>query len=110
MNYNVVVTDNFKKEVKRLQKKHPSIKSDVKHLIDILEKKPLSGTPLGKNCYKIRFTITSKGRGKRSGGRVITYVKYVVTTIFLISIYDKAEKETISEARMNQLIKEIIPK
>jgi len=34
MSYNVVITENFKKEVKQLNKKYRSIKADINELID----------------------------------------------------------------------------
>lgn len=33
---------------------------------------PQMGTPIGKDCYKIRVAVTSKGNGKRSIARLIT--------------------------------------
>ncbi len=56
------------------------------------------GTPIGKDCYKIRVLITSKGKGKgKSGGaRVITYVRIVKSNVYLLDIYDKSNKAAIS--------------
>jgi len=51
---------------------------------------------LGNDYYKIRLAITSKGKGKSGGARVITCVKVVVNTTYLVGIYDKSEKESIS--------------
>ena len=86
MNFNVVVTDGFKKHAKGIAKKHPSLKSDLDKLIDSLEKEPAQGEPLGKDCYKVRMAITSKGKGKSSGSRVITCVKIVNQTAYLLTI------------------------
>jgi len=47
------------------------------------------------------MSITSKGKGKRGGGRVITCVKVINQKVFLLSLYDKSDKETISD---NELI------
>jgi hypothetical protein len=58
--------------------------------------------------YKIRLAIASKGKGKSGGARVITYVKITADTIFLTSIYDKSEKNTISDKELEQIFK-IIP-
>ena len=67
------LSDNFKKEAKKLIKKYPSI---------TLEIDPLQGEPLGKDCYKIRMAISSKNKGKSGGSRVITCVKVVKETVF----------------------------
>ncbi|MCY7410186.1 MAG: type II toxin-antitoxin system RelE/ParE family toxin [Chitinophagales bacterium] len=67
------------------------------------------GTALGKNCFKIRMAITSKGRGKSGGARIITHVFVAGTIIYLLSIYDKSDQENISEKeilyRINQIPK-----
>ena len=96
MNYKVVYTRIFEKEFKRLAAKYPSLKKDFSFLLSTLESNPFQGTPLGNDCYKIRLAITSKGKGKSGGARVITCVKVVVNTTYLVGIYDKSEKESIS--------------
>ncbi len=105
MNFNVYTTDFFDKELKKLAKKHPSLKSDFKTLIDSLKKEPRQGQPLGKDCYKIRMTISSKAQGKRGGGRVISCVKIVANTVYLLSIYDKSTKETVEDKELDKLLK-----
>ncbi len=62
------------------------------------------GSPLGKDCYKIRLAISSKGKGKSGGARLITYVRIVKGAVFLIDIYDKSDKGTISDAELRLLI------
>ena len=63
--------------------------------MESLEQKPEQGTNLGNNCYKIRIAIASKGKGKSGGARVISNFVIAEETVFLISIYDKSEKENI---------------
>lgn len=103
--YNVVVTSNFKKEFKNLYKKYPSLKTDLSKLVDKLEGEPFTGIPLGKDCYKIRLAIKSKGKGKRGGSRVLTCVKIISKTVYLLSIYDKSSKDGFSDKELNELIK-----
>ena len=64
----------------------------------------IQGTPLGKDCYKIKFAITSKQKGKSGGARIITCVKLVKSKIYLMAIYDKSEKENISEQDLDRLL------
>lgn len=52
---------------KGLLKKYPSLKADLEKLIVSLKENPLQGKALGKDCYKIRMVITSKGQGKSGG-------------------------------------------
>lgn len=105
MNFDVVYTRIFEKEFKRLSAKHPSLKSDFKQLLTTLENDPVQGVPLGDNCFKIRLAITSKGKGKSGGARVITCVKIFQNTVYLVGIYDKSERESISTKEIQNRIK-----
>ena len=62
MNYSIELSDNFKKEAKRLVKKYRSLKSEIAALVDELETDPTKGTPLGNDIYKIRLAFASKGK------------------------------------------------
>jgi mRNA-degrading endonuclease RelE of RelBE toxin-antitoxin system len=104
MNYKIIPTSQFEKELKRLFKKYPSIKSDLLELIAQLKVNPKHGTPLLKNCYKIRMAIKSKGKGKSSGSRVITHVRVLKEEVHMLTIYDKSEQSNISDSAINQLL------
>lgn len=105
MSYDVCAIPNFKRELKKLAKKFPSLKDDFARLIKSLEEDPEQGKALGNNCYKIRMAITSKGKGKSGGSRVITYVQVLQTTVYLLSIYDKSDKENISDKERKEFLK-----
>jgi len=106
MSYNVQLSENFKKEAKRLVKKYPSLKAELAALFAKLEGTPTMGTSLGNNIYKIRLPIASKNRGKSGGARVMTFVRIVDTTVLLFSIYDKGDKETLTNKEIEELLKE----
>jgi len=105
MSYNINVTDNFKKEAKKLIKKYASLKNELALLFEELQENPTLGTPLGNDIYKIRIAITSKGKGKRGGARVMSFVKVSDTTVLLFSIYSKGSKDSISDKEIEELIK-----
>ncbi len=105
MSYSISRTDEFTRHLKQLAKRYPSIKKDYEVLLISLAGNPLQGASLGKNCYKIRWKITSKKTGKSGGARVITYVKIEKKHITLLDVYDKADKESISEKELEKLIK-----
>ena len=110
MSFKILTLVSFDKELKKLGKKYPSMKMDYSNLLDHLESEPKSGSPIGKNCYKVRLQITSKGKGKSGGARVITHLLISVQdqTLYLLKIYDKNEQETISENELANLLK-VIP-
>jgi mRNA-degrading endonuclease RelE of RelBE toxin-antitoxin system len=86
MNYKLIPTKVFEKELKGLNKKYPSLKTDLKVVVEKIVANPRYGTPLGFDCFKIRLLIRSKGRGKSGGARLITCIKIKDQTVFLISI------------------------
>ena len=66
---------------------------------------PTLGESLGGGLRKIRMSITSKGKGKRGGARVVTYTAIVSvdeTKITLLTIYDKADISTLSIAKLQE--------
>ncbi len=105
MNYNVVLTENFKKEAKKLSKKYASLKSEFAELFTELEKNPALGTSLGNNVYKIRLSIASKGKGKSGGARIISLVRVINQTVYLVSIFDKSEQDNISRNNITNILK-----
>lgn len=62
------------------------------------------GNPIGKDCYKIRIAISSKGKGKSGGARLITYVRIARSRVYLMDIYDKSEQANISDKELSLLI------
>ena len=108
MNYNVKTIPKFEKELKRLSKKYPSLKNEYIELVLDLKENPDQGISLGSNCYKIRLSILSKSRGKSGGARVITCVKIIETTVYLLTIFDKSEHENVPDKELKELLKYIV--
>lgn len=104
MSYSIIAVPTFKKEAKKLSKKYNSLKLDLALLFEKLQLNPELGVPLGKNCFKIRVSISSKNKGKSGGARVITNFVVSKNTIYLLSIYDKSEKEALSDKELNELL------
>lgn len=104
MSYSVIPTNRFVKEIKRLIKKFPSLKSEFAVLIDNIIENPELGTFIGNNCYKIRLAIESKNKGKSGGARVITYLYIETETVYLLTIYDKGEKADLKPNELKEMI------
>jgi mRNA-degrading endonuclease RelE of RelBE toxin-antitoxin system len=107
MSYNVKTIAVFEKQARRLTKKYLSLKSELIKLVQLLKENPEQGISIGKNCYKIRIAIASKGKGKSGGGRVITNLIVSEKTVYLLSIYDKSEKENLSDKELDELLNDI---
>ncbi len=72
-----------------------------------MKENALIGTSLGGSVRKIRLAITSKNKGKSGGARVITYAYQTAETVYLLSIYDKADTENINNEELKYLVKEV---
>ena len=104
MSFNVKTIPVFERQAKRLSKKYISLKSELLYLVQELKENPETGTPLGNNCFKIRIAIASKGKGKSGGARIITNIAISEHNVYLLSIYDKSEKENISNKELKDLL------
>ncbi|MDA3891885.1 MAG: type II toxin-antitoxin system RelE/ParE family toxin [Salinivirgaceae bacterium] len=105
MSYSVFPTPNFKKLSKKLSKKYPSLKDNLQELITLLKDKPQTGTHLGNGVYKVRMVISSKGKGKSGGARVITFLVTEDKEVYLTYIYDKSQLENITKQQITELLK-----
>jgi len=106
MNYEIVTTERFEKNFKKLSKKYRSLDDDYEILIKELMANPNAGDDLGNGIRKIRMAIASKNKGKSGGARVITFdvlVDVENTDIYLLTIYDKNEQESISQQEIAHL-------
>ena len=104
MRFEVLTIPQFEKQLKALVKKYPSLKNEYARLIDSLEKHPTQGQKIGNDCYKIRIPIKSKQSGKSGGARIITHLVFLDKIVYLLSIYDKSNKESISDKEIQDLI------
>ena len=106
MSYNIQLSENFKKEAKKLIKKYASLKTELNELFSELEENPTAGKSLGNGVYKIRLAIASKGKGKSGGARIMTFVMVTETKVLLFSIYDKGDRDSISDNEIDALLKD----
>lgn len=104
MSFEIVPLRPFEKQLKRLIRKFPSLKAEIASLALALASSPRTGTSIGNGCYKIRLSIASKGGGKSGGSRVITHVRVTSERVYLLSIYDKSEKDTLTDKEIKVLL------
>ncbi len=103
-NYDVSLSDDFQRDFKPLVKKYRSLKNELAALIDELEVNPKQGSSLGKDCYKIRLAIKSKGKGKSGGARIVTYIVTEDEQVILLTIYDKSQKADLEPGELDTLL------
>jgi hypothetical protein len=107
MSYKVKSISIFEKQAKRLIKKYSSLKTELLELVEELKESPQSGTAIGKGCYKIRISIASKNKGKSGGARIITHFVINDNTVYLLSIYDKSERQNLTTLELEELLNNI---
>ena len=108
MNCKITTTPDFARDLKQLSKRYPSIKQDFGHFLETLRETPQMGIPLGKHLRKVRFSISSKDKGKSGGARVIAHVVLVETNetdITLVTLYDKSDQNSITDKELKMLMK-----
>ena len=99
--YCVLETDTFAASAKRLK-----MTEDERHEITMaVSQDPLIGEAIQGTggARKVRFG--TEGRGKSYGVRVITFFPAQDVPVFLLDVYDKAEKITLSKAERNEMKK-----
>lgn len=105
MNFQVNLTPDFERQFKRLAKKYRSLPQDLSKLISSLSNDPNQGVALGGKLFKIRMSISSKGKGKSGGARVITFVVVNQKEVYLIAIYEKGEIDNLTKEEIIYLLK-----
>ena len=107
MSFEILRSDEFTTSLKKLAKRHKSMAQDYARFLDDLKQNPFQGVEIAPNIRKVRLAISSKGRGKSGGARVITYNLLLSEhdgVIYLLLIYDKADASNVKI----HVIKEII--
>jgi mRNA-degrading endonuclease RelE of RelBE toxin-antitoxin system len=101
-------SDKFKKDIKKLRKRHDSIEKDIQPLIEQLEAGEIPGDRIAENkypVYKVRVRNSDIRRGKSSGYRVIYYT-ITPESILLTTIYSKSDRRNISNKDVEDIIGE----
>lgn len=107
MSYNIILTDHFIKEARKLTKKYRSLNAELKALSYKLTENPTLGVHLGHNVHKVRLALASKGKGKSGGGRVITLVKVIDEVVYMVSIYDKGQLDNLTKEQNIELLEKL---
>ncbi|MDO3641572.1 type II toxin-antitoxin system RelE/ParE family toxin [Mucilaginibacter sp. L3T2-6] len=107
----VIYSSHFIRKAKDLNKKHLSFKVDLEALEQSLIANPKQGDNLGAGLYKVRLAVKSKGKGKRGGYRVITYLVSEANNdivINMLTVYDKSEESSIDKPRLLKSMQDIL--
>lgn len=92
----ILATKTFIRSAKAIARKYKSFNSDYQKLVNELSENPNAGVNLGDGFRKVRMAISSKGKGKSGGCRVITLEMVEHNDrLYLIYAYDKSDYDNI---------------
>jgi mRNA-degrading endonuclease RelE of RelBE toxin-antitoxin system len=106
MSINLVFTDRFKRDIRRLSKRYRSIRNDLQSLIEELESGGLPGDQISgidPTVFKVRVKNSSIQKGKSGDYRVIYYSK-TNDQIVLLTIYSKSDQSNIDSSEIREII------
>jgi mRNA-degrading endonuclease RelE of RelBE toxin-antitoxin system len=107
MSYRFIFTAWFDRNLKSLHKHNPGLRGDFESFLETFDAEAHPIIPRTNGARKAR--MSAKGRGKRGGYRVVYYL-IEGNVIWLLTIYDKVEKENLSPEEENiitQLVQKI---
>ena len=110
MMVNIATHPEFVRQMKRFAKKYHSLASDYAQFLASIRKNPFQGDDLGQGIRKMRMAISSKGKGKSGGMRVITFsvskIDDETVNVTLLYIYDKNEMGNVSDNFIRYLLEQ----
>jgi mRNA-degrading endonuclease RelE of RelBE toxin-antitoxin system len=104
----VEFTPEFKRNIRQLAKKYRHLQTDVQPVIAQLESGQTPGTQIprtGYTVFKVRIQNSDIQKGKRSGYRMIYYLK-TPKLVLLITLYAKTEQGDIAAEQIRRIIRE----
>jgi len=99
-------TPEFKRNIRTLARKYRHIKSDVAPVLEQLAAGKILGDQVPGTRYtifKVRIRNSDIRKGKRSGYRLIYYLK-TPRHIILVTIYSKTEQSDVSADQIRRIV------
>ncbi len=104
----VTFTPEFKRNLRVLAKKYRHIRSDVDPVITQIQTGDFVGDQIprtGYTLFKVRIRNSDIQKGKRSGYRLIYYLKTRIDVI-LVTMYSKLDQSDISAEQIRRILRE----
>lgn len=95
----------FDKQSKQLAKKFNLLKNDLKDFVNNFDSYHPKAINVKNNVFKIRLSNSNKNKGKSAGYRIYYYLK-IEQSVYLLTIYDKSQIESINEDILMETLKE----
>lgn len=92
--YQYLISDYFKRQIKKYLKKYPSLIDDIIETLKRFDKK--TSASLGAHTYKVRFAARNLSKGKSGSFRLIIFVIEFDKIITPLVLYFKGDESTVS--------------
>ncbi len=109
MNYDVVFGHAFKRSIKKLKKRYPSVSRDVKTAVEVLLDNPRLGVliPGCPGVRKLRIRNSDVKRGKSGSYRMLYYSEdKEANRILFLLLYAKSDRESITPQEIQRLLED----
>ena len=104
----IIATSAFIRSAKAIAKKYRSFNADYQRMMAELTENPRMGVDLGNGYRKIWMAISSKGKGKSGGCRVITLDMVERNgCLYLIYAYDKSDYDTVELSVIKSIVADL---
>ncbi|MBW4622855.1 MAG: type II toxin-antitoxin system RelE/ParE family toxin [Cyanosarcina radialis HA8281-LM2] len=104
----IVALPTFTRNIRTLKKKYRNILEDLQPILDRLESGETPGDripDLGYPVFKVRVRNTDIQKGKSGGYRLIYYLK-TTTSILLLTLYTKSDRDDVAAADLQDIIED----
>ena len=110
MSFDIIFSPSFKQSIRRLEKRYPSVKKDVRLAIEVLSENPNLGVliPGGFGVRKLRIRNSDVKRGKSGGYCLLYHIRETEAAICLLLLYAKSDKENITSNEIRLLLEDSI--
>jgi mRNA-degrading endonuclease RelE of RelBE toxin-antitoxin system len=100
----------FLKDIRKLQKRFPSLQADLQPFITRLQQGEFPGDQIRgtrHTVYKARLPNRDSKRGQSGGYRVIYFLRTQTHTV-LLTIYSKSDIEDVSPREIADIIRDVL--
>ena len=91
----ILISEHFKKQLRKLMKKYPHIKEDLLSVIEPFDSQ--NAISIGREIFKMRIPSTDMQKGKSGSFRSYIYLQRRRDLLIPLCIYSKSSTENISE-------------
>jgi len=105
----IVFHETFRKAVQKLSKRYPDIRQDLQDAIAaLIQNSEIGDVMIGTNgIRKLRVKNSNARKGKSGGYRLIYYPMTWKSSVGILTVYSKSDREDMTHKELAEFIREI---